>query len=270
MNIVVAMTGYDEDMPHIHEAVKSLLDGLVQPSEILITFHKGVKVPATLKKKEKVHIQRSDKDYGQMTAIVGAMERYSSHSDVYILYLANNVTYPPHLIKEYAMCVEDLNKNLKEKLPNSNGSVYGLGGVLMVQDKKRNLDLEFQHLTGKKTDAYETRNMVAYVRETATVDYLEACCSMIIHRSNLKDDYIVYIDKVLDSPQPLCMDVVLSNYFAKHQILRTQICNLAINRFMMMRCGYLKHVMMDEHKKRVLYEYTVKHLRSLGCFYTYE
>jgi hypothetical protein len=262
---------------YINDSVKSLLDSMVPPSEILITLQNGVKVPAALKRKSgsmdsRVHIQRLDKDYGSLTAIVGAMQRYPAHYDAHILFLNSNCTYPPHLINEYNLSIAELEKGLKQKLPDSNGSIYGLAGVVMAPDKNRNLDLEFDDLIGKSNSSFETRNLIGYVRENATVDYLESMGSVLIHRSKLKDDFLVYLSKVIEptTEGSLSMDVVLSNYFAKHSVLRTQVCNLAINRFMLLRAGYLKnHKEHDEQNKRTLYERTVKHLRSKGCFYTY-
>jgi hypothetical protein len=278
MKIVVAITG--SDTIHINNAVKSLLDGMIQPSEILVTLKRGSGSGSELGWPDKVHILFLDDDYGSLTAIVGAMERYPAHSDTYILFLNSNCTYPPHLIKEYEQCVPDLEKALREKLPNNNGSVYGLSGVVMAPDKQRNLDLEFRDLIGKPIDPYEVRNTLGYVRENATVDYLESCGSVLIHRSQLKDDFLVYLAKakakdtgseLAPNQETLSMDVILSNYFAKHRFLRTQICNFAINRFMLIRAGYFQNYReLDEQDKRDLYERTVKHLRSKGCFYTYE
>lgn len=267
------MTCQEDDVQHMHDCIKSLLEGMVQPAEILITLQKGVKVTPALKRKDRVHVQRLDKDYGNLTAIVGAMERYPAHKDMHILFVNSNCTYPPHLLNEYNVSIKDISEGLNKQLPGNNGSVYGLAGIVMASDKNRNLDLEFQHLIGKSSEPYEQRNLIGYVRENATVDYLESCGSVLIHRSQLKDDFLVYLAKVMsdsDSASDLNLDVVLSNYFAKHNVLRTQICNLAINRFMLIRSGYLKnHQELGEQEKREFYERTVKYLRSKECFYAY-
>lgn len=276
MKIVVALTSSDSQ---ISDTVKSVLDGQIQPSEILVTLRNGIKVPQSLRKNDKVHIHRIEEsapDYGMLNALVGVMDRYPSHSDIYILLLDSTCTYPPHLITEYG-CIKELEQKLKERVPTSNGSIYGLGGVVMAHDKRRNMDLEFQELLGKSTESYEKRNMLGYVLENATVDYLEICGSILIHRQQLKDDFLVYLSKLFkageqlqDTPK-LCNDIVLSNYFAKHQIHRTQICNLAINRFMLKRAGYFKNYQeLDEPQKRDFYERTVKYLRAQSCFYVYE
>jgi hypothetical protein len=281
MKFVVAMTCCEADLVYINDCVKSLLAGMIVPEEIIITLGEGTKIPTALRKKmtqsdSRIKLVRVDKDYGSLTAIVGAMERHPVSSDMYIVFLNSNCTYPPHLLKEYEMSIPDLDRGLKEKLPNNNnGSIYGLGGVVMAQDKNANLDREFQKLIGVNDEHYEERNLIGYVRDNATVDYLESCTSLCIHRSLLKNDFLVYLAKVIPSTEEghnrgISLDIILSNYFAKHQILRLQICNLAINRFMLHRSGYLVHHQEPpEQQKRELFEHTVKYLRKLNSFYAY-
>jgi len=280
MKFVVAMTCCAADLEYLNDCVRSLLDGILLPEEIIITLRDGIKIPSVLRKKvtqpdSKIKVVRVDKDYGSLTAIVGAMERHPVNSDMYIVFLNSNCTYPPHLLKEYEISIPDLDRSLKEKLPNNNGSIYGLGGIVMAQDKNANLDREFQKLIGACTEQYEERNLIGYVRDNATVDYLESCASLCIHRSLLKNDFLVYLAKVIPSIEEghnrgIALDIVLSNYFAKHQILRLQICNLAINRFMLHRSGYLiHHQEPPEQQKRELFEHTVKYLRGLNSFYSY-
>lgn len=286
MKLIVVMTCTANDLKYINDTVRSLQEGIRVPDEIVVTLQEGIKPPPSLKRKGGVHLQRSAHDYGALTALVGAMERYPKHSDVYLVFLNSNCTYPPHLLQEYETSIGELDRALKQKLPNSEGSVYGLGGVVMVADKKRNLEQEFQALTGDTEDDYETRSVIGYIRENATVDFLESLGSVVIHRSQLNDDFLAYLAKVWpqapecddDAPtwtppvgHELSADIVLSNYFAKHKVLRTQICNLAINRFMLIRGGYLTgHKEPSDSDKRELYERTVKHLRKLGEFYAYD
>ena len=269
MKIIVAMTCNAEDMQYINDSVRSLQEGVRAPDEIVVTLKDGLKVTKSLKNNDKVYISRIVKDYGELTALTGVMERYPIHSDVYILYLNSNCTYPPHLLHEYETSVTDLDKALKEKLPNSTGSVYGLGGIVMMADKKRNLEKEFLSLTGSGEEhGYELRTIHSYVRENATVDYLESTGSVLVHRSVLQDDFFTYLAQVWQ--EHWSQDVLLSNYFAKKNILRTQICNWSINRFLLHRGGYLKHVApISDEDKRVLYENTAQHLRKLGCFHVY-
>jgi hypothetical protein len=194
-------------------------------------------------------------------ALCEAMD-VGSDSD-YFLYLNGNCTYPPHLIKEYETSIP----SLKAKIPDSdNGSIYGLAGIVVVKDKDRNLDLEFQKLTGHSVEPYEERNLIGYIQENGMVDYLESCGSILIHRSQLKDDFKEYLDTAPAGSD----DVILSNYFAKHKILRTQICSLVINRFMLLRAGYFSNYKeLPELEKRSVYEDTVHRLREKEMFYAY-
>lgn len=275
MKLVVAMTCSESDVSRINDSVNSLLNGLLSPTDIVITMLDGVKIPQGIRKKlvqpnSIVHLQRADKNYGALSALLGVMERYPiADPEMYIVLLHANCTYPPHLLKEYALTIPELAVSLKQKLPQSTGSVYGIGGVVMTKDKNLNLDREFQQLIGKSDDQYEEKNILGYVRENATVDFLETCSSMCINRTLVKDDFLNYLEKT--GLADLSHDIVLSNYFAKHQVLRTQICNLAINRFMLVRSGcFENHKSPSEDDKRDLFEHTIRHLRKLGCFYVYE
>lgn len=284
MKFVVAMTAKPSTpSPVLVATVDSLLSGLVLPEQILVTLPKGVKTPSELRDRKKVKIIKNAK-YGVLSVLLDVMEQYSINDDIYVALVDSTCTYPPHLLQEYTLTVDEIKRELDAKVPNNNGSIYGLGGVVMVKDKARALDLEFRQLIGKSTEAFEERNSVGYIRENATVDYLEASGSVLIHRSLLKDDFQNYLDKVLIKPsegaegtkstegaEALSADVLLSNYFAKHGTLRTQVCNLAINRFMLVRGGYLKNYMEpSETEKRELFERTIKHLRREKSFYAYQ
>ena len=268
MNIVVVTnyTLYTDDL------IRSIKQGMQQPKEILVGLASGAdasRPAAGPTPYDGVVYTEVPDNYGELGILVSAMKRYS-HSDIHFLYLHGNCTYPPHLIREYELSVKEIGRGLNEKLPNNRGSVYGLGGVVMVADKQRNMELELKTLMGELTESYEQRSLIGCVRENATVDFLEAFGSILIHQSFLKDDFVEYLDTTM-GVSGLSTDIILSNYFARNAILRTQICNLAINRYMLFRSGCLKnYVDLCDQDKRVLYERTVKHLRSVNCFSCYQ
>lgn len=270
------MTCNTNDLPHVNNSIKSLQEGIRPPDEIVVTLQDDVTDTNLLKLKLKcnvgVHFIRIAKSYGSLSALVGVMERYPIHSNVYVMFLDSNCTYPPHLLQEYQLSLADLNKALKVKLPDIVDSVYGLGGIVMLADKNRNLEKEFQSLIKEKEEeedkGYEQRTIHGYVRDNATVDYLESFGSILIHRSRLKEDFVDYLTTVWQAD--LSQDVIFNNYLAKHKILRTQICNLSINRYLLYRGGYLRgHTELPEADKRALYENTAQYLRTKDSFYIY-
>lgn len=278
MNVVIALSCGPADVGHITSTIKSLQEGNVKPHEIVVTLCGGAKAPSSLKKRamvtgSRIYINSTDINVqGSLAAVVGIVNRYKATDNVYIIVCDAKCDYPPHLLQEYATSVDELNHRLKEKLPDSDSSIYGVAGTVMAKNKNLSLEREFQQLIGKTDEQHEERNMIGYVRETATIDFLESCGSILLRRSQLKDDFMDYLKTAVGSgSDALSSDVILSNYFAKHKILRTQICTLTLNRFMLNRCGYQKcYTELPAAEKQSLFEKTVRHLRAKGVFYCYE
>jgi hypothetical protein len=274
MKIVAVMTCHEKDLPNVDRCVRSLMESISPPEEIIITLVKNTDVPDTLKNTNSVCVQYADTDYGSLTAVLGFMDKYPNHSDVYAVLLNSSCIYPVHLISEYKHSLLDLQKAIKDKLPASNGSVFGITGVVMAEDKKLNMEREFKSLVDDNLNTgYEKRTLLGYVRENATVDYLETSGSILIHRNQLQNDFLTYLSKVWPktSATELSTDIILCNYLALKNTVRTQICNIIINRYMMERMGCFKNnVAMPDQEKRDMYENTVKHLRTLKCFNVYK
>jgi hypothetical protein len=285
IKVVAVMTCINKDSTHIEECVNSLFESISPPEEIIITLLERTELPKSLARKYfgRLHIQYLDKDYQSLTALVGFMERYPEHNDVYTIYLNSDCVYPLHLISEYKHSLAELNKTIKDKLPDSKGSVFGISGIVMVEDKKRNMEKEFLSLTdtanasasdndsASASTNFEKRTLLGSVQENATVDYLESVGSILIHRSQLQDDFLIYLGKVWTNDITLSPDVILCNYFALKNIMRTQVCNIIINRYMMARMACFKnHKELPDQEKRDTYENTIKHLRGLQCFSVYK
>jgi hypothetical protein len=254
MNIVAVLN----DGEHIVDVITSLRTGLMAPSQILVVGRgQNKELPGV--------------EYIVAEGVFDARVLETIGDDAYILLLENDCTYPPHLISEYNATVGEIKKDLDQKLPNNKGSVYGLCGVIMTPDKAKILEHEFKELVGEHEEGFESRCGIGYLRENATVDFLELTGSILIHRSLIGADFMDYMADVRSKASAgVDKDIVLSNYFAKHGILRTQICNLAINRFMLLRGGYMRmHKALSDEEKQRKYVATVSELRSRGVFYAY-
>lgn len=279
MNVVIALSCGPDDVSNITSTIKSIQEGYVKPYEIVVTLYNRAKAPSSLKKRtmepgSKIYIHSlnssSPAATGSVAAVMGVVNRYKPDDDAWIVVCNPKCNYPPHLLQEYSLGIDSLNKSLKEKLPDSNGSIFGIAGAVMAKNKNLNLEREFQQLIGDIDEHHEERNMIGYVKETATIDYLESSGSILLRRSQIQDDFTDYV-KAVEMTESLSADVVLSNYFAKHNVLRTQICSLTINRFMLDRCGYHKNYYEPPAAdKQALFEQTVRHLRAKELFYTYE
>lgn len=297
------MTCQEEDLAHIEGCVNSLMDSVLAPEEIVITTLDIVdrklngpdrfvrrpgkyfklpgdsetchaKIPSSLMHREHIHIHAHQGPHHHgLTALTSLMKRYPYSDDLYVVYLDGNCVYPVHLISEYVQSLVELQKVIADKLPASKGSVLGIAGVVMAEDKKRSLEKEFQSLIDGTEEFYEKRTILSYVKDNATVDYLESMGSIIMHRSQLEDDFPIYLNKVWTDKVVLSTDVILNNYFASKNIVRVQICNMLINRYMMehMKCFAENQSLetMSKQEKSTVYENTISHLRSIGCFCVY-
>lgn len=277
MKVIVSVTSTPEDMQYMQSAVDSLQSGLQKPDHILITLATDRKysIPNPLRKIPNVTINRIDNDYGPLTAIVGFIEEYPASADVYCLYLNGNCQYPRNLLREFTGSLAELNRILAEKLPNFKGSVYGLGGIVMVPDRQRVMDMEFDGLLKGEDTNFEKRSIIGYVKENATVDILESYGCVFFHRSQIGDDFMEYLKACkktqADAGAVLCSDMILSNYFAKNTLMRTQMCTLNINRFMLDAAGFTEHRKhRDKPAKEEVLLRTAMALRKDKMFYLWD
>lgn len=277
MKVIVATTyNEDTDMELLEQCIKSLkhADGFV------IGVDRDPTYTDTLLRRRfsswnNIEYVNVDTKKSRLGAVVAFCERYQSEEDVYCLVVDNRCTYPCHLVTEYRNQVDNLNKAINEKLPNTVGSAYGMSGVVMLPNKKKDWDAEFEKLiNGDSGDDEETpqekKTEFGYVRENATIDYLEISGSILIHRSQLFNDFISYINRVLTLEHSLNDDVLLCNFLASKKVMRTQICSIFINRFMMDRLECFKHCHIDEEQKKESFVNTAITLRKADMFRAYD
>lgn len=276
MKIVVCITSTPEDMQYLSDMVESLQLNLRKPDQILITLSidKKYVIPNNVRKMPNVVINRIDNDLGVLSSVVGFVQEYKNDADVYAIVLNSNCTYPRNLLRELEMTIPELDKVLGTKIPNFKGSVYGLGGQVVVPDKSRLLEQEFEDLLSGAETRVEKRSIIGYVKENATVDVLESYGSIVFHRSQIDtDSFMSYLQKTANYPRG-SEDLLLANYFAQRSLQKTQICSITLNRYILDGAGYTEHREQRKHRaKQVqedIYQTAIKKLRADGLFCLWE
>ncbi len=276
MKIVVCITSTPEDMQYLSDAVESLQFGLRKPDQILVTLptDKKYTIPNNIRKMPNVVINRIDADLGVLSSVVGFVQEYKADSDVYALVLNSNCTYPKNLLREFELSIPELDKVLSTKIPNFKGSVYGLSGQVIVPDKSRLLEQEFDDLLNGAETHIEKRSVIGYVKENATVDILESYGGIMFHRSQIDTDaFMSYLHKTNKYTKG-AEDLLLSNYFAQRSLQKTQICSLTLNRYILDGVGYTEHREQRKHRGKQLqeqiYQGVIKGLRHDGLFCLWE
>lgn len=269
MRNIIALYCDQKTTETIVETVNSLLQGIKCPDEVVITMKEGVKTPQSLKKKDRVHIQRLDKDYGNLSALVGIIERYPEHDNVRIAYADSRTIYPNHMLMVFDESIEQIENGIKKQSPNTEGIVCGACGIAMVENKKRNIEKELEELTGNSDIKYEKKTLLGYPNQSISVDFLEPRGFLYFNRSILSDkDFPSYLDSI-ENLTDLVSDIVLSNYFAKKGYIRACIFNHIINNQLLQKMGCFKKIRDDEYKKMDSYEKTILSLRDSECFVVY-
>ena len=276
MKIVVSITSSPEDIKHLSKTIDSIQSGLIQPIEILVTLTNKQKytIPDFLRRKKGVRINRIDQDYGALNGLVGFTQQYKLTEDVHCVLVSSTCQYPRNLLSEYVNNTNSMDAVLKEKISNFTGAAYGLAGIVIVPNKKRVLDMEFNNLISGKEEKFEQRTMIGYIKDNATVDVLETFGTILLHRRYLEDDFIVYLDRVqllIADSYSFCTDMLLSNYLTSKGIIKTQLCNLNINRFMLDSGGFTeKRKSRSKSDKEQIYLNTVNYLRAINSFKLWE
>ena len=269
MRNVIALYCDENSVQNISECVRSLMDGIKCPDEIVVTVKDGVKTPPSLKKKDRVYISRIDRDYGELSALVGIFGRYPEHDNINIIYADSRCTYPVHMLDVFDGSLDQLESGLKSQKQDIKGFVFGCAGITMVEDKKRNLDRELEALTGDQEIKYELKTLLGYPNQNLTVDFLEPRGFVLFKRSLIQDkEFLAYLDKAYNSNRST--DILLSNYFAKKEFIKASIYNHLINRPLMERMRCFVNIKEDQRAKMDLFEKTILDLRSLECFHVYE
>lgn len=271
--VVIGIT-LDKNHTFIDKCIESLLHNTHKPDSIQVTYTGTGPIPSFKSMSStEVQIYHAVADYGAINAVITFCSTHTE-GDTVLIIVDGSCTYPPHLIQEYLNSAPELHKSLISQVPEANGSIYGLAGVIMIEDNKKNLDHLFESLISKSDTDIEEHEKLSVMSQTvnnATVHYLDPVGSIMMRRDQLHDDFMGYISHVWSDRKDLSTDVLLSNYFASKKIVRTQICNIFINRFMMARMGcFDKYTSPDPIGNNAKYVDTVRHLRSLNAFRAYD
>ena len=273
MKIFVCITSTPEDMQYLSDMIDSLQSGHRQPDQILVTLStdKKYNIPNVIKKMTNVIINRVDNDLGVLSSVVGFINECKSDADVYALVLNSNCTYPKNLLSELEVTIPALNKILATKITDFKGSVYGLGGQVILQDKTKLLEQEFDDLLSGSDTYVEKRSIIGYVKENATVDLLESYGGIMFHRSQIDDTFKSYLNAYANCSKG-AEDLLLANYFAKLRLQRTQVCSYTLNRYMLDCLGYTDNKQKHHTKlaQEQLYQILIKTLRANKLFCLWE
>ena len=234
---------------HLVNTIKSITDGILQPSDIVVADY-GLQLPSSLRKKENVSIIRTP-NYGSLSSLIAILEKYSkikSKEVVSIILIDGQVTYMPHLIPEYIYSSPLIAQQLKSKITTTyNGCIYGLNGLKFIEDKQKILELELTALTTNTASPSPIQQNIKKIilsQDTATVDVLEFAGSIYMQYS--------YLEGFILNPEPYDMAtgaLIISNFMATKNIFRMQVCTLTNNRYIMEKIGcFSKQDKLDQNK----------------------
>ena len=131
------------------------------------------------------------------------------------------------------------------------------------------MDMELESLLKGTETNFERRTVIGYLKENATVDILQQYCSIFLHRSTLANDFQDYLEqcKHLLCSATQSSDVIISNYFARKGIVRTQICTLTINRYIIDVGGFTeRRPQYAKDVQETQYQGTIAALKSSQIF----
>lgn len=230
--IVVCILYEASNLSHISHTVKSILDGKILPSDIIIADSQHL--PASLKKKDRVSVIKSE-NYGVLSSLIAAIKKHGTAENVKYIIVDDHVTYMPHLIQEYLSSSLELENLLILKLKDTEkvfkGSVFGLSGIVFIENKQENLENELKSLLcNEQEEKFLTRTQPACLKDNSTVDVLEIYGSIYFTGDQISG-FVEELEK--KEFNKVTAAVHLSNYFSKKGIYKTQICNLVNNKYIM-------------------------------------
>ena len=146
-------------------------------------------IPDWLSNMDKVKIYRTE-DYGPATKVVPTLLRYKDTPNIYIWSCDDDVYYPNNTLSLYT----------DGTINNETNEIKGYEAY--------DFDPEYQF-----TDINARHNSKNYY-----VYCLQGFASILYPPNIIKDDFIEYIKKCLESKVCVNDDIILGNYFAKHSI----------------------------------------------------
>jgi hypothetical protein len=144
-------------------------------------------------------------------------------ADSYIFLCAKDGRYPDYYVS---------------RLKELNQAVSGCGGIQILFNREALLEYEFMELTGNSgqlPDRYRLANTV----NTQAVHILDIAHGILFRRDTIGADFKVYVNLAGDCAWE---SLLLSNYWARHNINRINLCIPAMNRFFMDAMRMVKQV----------------------------
>jgi hypothetical protein len=159
-----------------------------------------------------------------------------------LLLVLGGVIYPRHLLQHYINNIQtleaDLVRQMTEKKVDYNGVVFGISGLTMVSNRKENIVKNTTSLLKHTNPFYVQRNQCGWINSNATMDILELRGSVLIDAKILTGftDYVRKItlpDTITEAEAADYTSVLLSNFLANKNVMRTQICNIELSRLLL-------------------------------------
>jgi hypothetical protein len=231
----------------ISNTVKSLLEGLLTPTDIVIADY-GLVLANSLRKKDNVSVIKTP-NYGMLSSLYAILEKYGTTPSVHIVLVDEATTYMPHLAPEYLNVSPEMFRQLQTRIPAGvlcDGAAFGLAGILFTEDNQKKLDCELDDLLNdgpehehEPSRASMTRTMPTILKDTSTVDILEFSGSIYLKASYLEGFKDTFFSKTAPAVpyDRFQATVFLSNFLSKKNIFRVHVCHLTNNRFIMERVG---------------------------------
>jgi hypothetical protein len=241
---VHALVAYDSEKKNdFNIVIQSLNQCQPQPTSICI-LNNG-KLPQSLKKKPRVHIYKSKHRQIKPIDVFDIVPHLDRKEKNYILIVTPNNRYPIHLIEEYLTFVPKMEESLIKQKPDFKGSIYGLSGLFMVCDKKKLMDKELEYLEkGIDVPTQNQPNALGYINQNALVEVLEMEGTIFFNLDIIQSEWFQLDTKTRNINNSL----LLSNILSKHNILRSQICNLTFNRHVLIKMGFFQNSHKEPEK----------------------
>jgi hypothetical protein len=237
--------------------VKSLLDGSVTPTDIVIADY-GLNLTPSLKKRDHVSVIKTP-NYGMLSSLYAILQKYGKTPAVHIILVDEAVTYMPHLAAEYLNTTAEILKEMKIKFQKDDiSAAFGLTGLILKENKQHDLDNELESLISGSDDDISgsggsggtrvvfKRNYPTTTTNTMPVDLLEFTGSIYITANQVSELASSDVFKKPISYNRFQASVVLSSFLAKKNIYRVNVCHLGNNRFIMERIGCFSHAQKHE------------------------
>jgi hypothetical protein len=196
-NIVCSCTTSPTRINKMFDTIYTLQNQTVQPDYLLVNIpfvfsrtSERYMIPEHISNNNLIRVNRTMKDYGPATKLVGAIEYLPSNSDTWIIVHDDDTLYMQQTIEKYTEYINKYTNSNKKCAFTFSGFNFNKKGLVYP----RNSNLQ-------------------------QIDILEGFSSFCVHRSYFQDDFIPYINFVNNNIDcKLSDDIIISNYLASKNI----------------------------------------------------